>query len=69
MDPASELGRNPISNRQIQPDYQDEQADAGRECRNPPRETKFSGANGDREIFIFDHEQDWQRYPVDSYSC
>ena len=41
---------------------------------NPSRETKFSGANGDREYFIFpvqlaDHEQDWQPYPVDSYPC
>ena len=36
------------------------------------RETKFSGANEDREIFIFrsaDHEQDWQPYPIDPYSC
>ena len=33
---------------------------------NPSRETKFSGANADREIFIFpcsaDHVQDWQPY-------
>ena len=32
---------------------------------NPSRETKFSGANGDKELFIFpvqlaDREQDWQ---------
>ena len=43
------------------------------ELPNPSRETKFSGANGDREIFYFpcsaDHEQDWQPYPVDPYSC
>ena len=37
---------------------------------NPSRGTKFSGANGDREIIIHfpcsaDHEQDWQPYPVD----
>ena len=36
---------------------------------NPSRETKFSGANGDRELFIFpvqlaEHEQDWQPCPV-----
>ena len=36
---------------------------------NPFRETKFTGANGDREYFIFsvqlaDHEQDWQPCPV-----
>ena len=33
---------------------------------NLSHETKFSGANGDREIFIFlsgDQEQDWQPYP------
>ena len=36
---------------------------------NPSCETKFSGANGHREIFNFprsaDHEQDWQPYPID----
>ena len=54
MDAAAELGRNPVSKHQIQPKYGDEQADAGRVRQsNPSRETKFSGANGDREIFIF----------------
>ena len=33
MDAAAELGRNPISKHQIQPEYGDEQADAGRDCR------------------------------------
>ena len=37
----------------IQPEYGDEQADAGRDCRTPLAKTKFSGANADREIFIF----------------
>ena len=40
---------------------------------NPSRETKHSGANADRKIFIFpcsaDHEQDWQPYLADAYSC
>ena len=41
---------------------------------NPSREMKFSGANGDREEFIFpfqlaDHGQDWQPYPGDPYPC
>ena len=53
MDAAAELGRNPVSKHQIQPEYGDEQADAGRDCRT----------KADREIFIFpnsaDHEQDW----------
>ena len=72
MDPTVELGRNPVSKHQIQPEYGDEQAVTG--LQNPSRETKFSGAiNADREIFIFpgsaDHVQDRQPYRVDPYSC
>ena len=33
MDAAAELGRNPVSKQQIQPEYGDEQADAGRDYR------------------------------------
>ena len=33
MDAAAELGRNPASKHQNQPEYGDEQADAGRDCR------------------------------------
>ena len=47
MDAAAEIGRNPVSKHEIQPEYGDEQADAGRDCLpNPSRGTKFSGANG-----------------------
>ena len=49
MDAAAELGRNPVSKHQIQPEYGEEQAYAGRASR----ETTFSGANADREILIF----------------
>ena len=52
MDAAAEIGRNPVSKHQIRPEDGDEQADAGRDCRTR-LETKFSGANEDREIFIF----------------
>ena len=31
MDAAAELGRNPVSKHQIQPEYGDGQADAGRD--------------------------------------
>ena len=31
MDAAAELGRNPVSKNQIQPEYGNEQADAGRD--------------------------------------
>ena len=34
MDAAAEPGRNPVSKHQIQPEYGDEQADAGLDCRN-----------------------------------
>ena len=33
MDAAAEMGRNPVCKHQIQPEYGDEQADAGRDCR------------------------------------
>ena len=41
---------------------------------NPSRETKFSGTNADREIFIFLVQLTMCRtgnltYPVDPYSC
>ena len=43
-----------MSKHQIQLECGDEQADADRECQtNPSSETKFSGANGDKELFIF----------------
>ena len=33
MDAAAELGRNPASKHQTQPEYGNEQADAGLDCR------------------------------------
>ena len=36
MDAAVEVGRNPASMHQVQPEYRDEQADAGRDCRTRP---------------------------------
>ena len=41
---------------------------------NLARETKFSGANGDRENIIFPVQltkikQDWKSYPVQPYSA
>ena len=53
MNAAAEIGRNPVSKHQIQHDMENGKADAGRGRLNPSRETKFSGANGDREIFFF----------------
>ena len=54
MDAAAELGRNPVvSKNQIQLEYGDEQADARRDCQTRLAKIKFSGANADKEIFIF----------------
>ena len=33
MNAAAEIERNPVSKHQIQPEYGDEQGDAGRDCR------------------------------------
>ena len=58
---------------QIQPEYGDEQADAGRDCRTSlSRPNSYLvGTNADREIFIFPLQLTtcriaWQPYPVDS---
>ena len=32
LDAAAQLGRNPVSKHQIQPEYGDDQSDAGRDC-------------------------------------
>ena len=53
---TAELGRDPVIKHQIQLEYGDEEADAGR-LPNPSREIKFSGANADREDFIFPQVQ------------
>ena len=51
MDAAAELGRNPVSKHQIQPEYGDEQADAGRDGW-VSRDQILAGARG-RGMFIF----------------
>ena len=54
MDAAAELGRNPVSKHQIQPEYRDEQADAGRDGRNRLARPKSQArTNANRDIFIF----------------
>ena len=53
MDAAAEIGRNPVSKHQIQLSVENEQTDAGRDDRTRLARFKFSGANGDRKLFIF----------------
>ena len=71
MDAAAELGRNPVSKHQIQPEYGDEQADAGRDYRTRLTRPNFQArtGTGKKKSCSADHEQDWQPYPVDPYSC
>ena len=69
---AAELGRNPVSKHQIQPEYGDEQADAGRAAEPVLRDQIFRRERGQGNIHFScsaDHVQDWQPYPVDPYFC
>ena len=72
MDAAAELGRNPVSKYHIQPEYGDEQADAGRTAEPVSRDQILRRERGQGDINFpgsADHEQDWQPYLVDLYSC
>ena len=51
---------------------ENEQADAGRDCRTRPARLNYPARTGTGEIdfpFSADREQDWQPYPVDPYSA
>ena len=50
MDAAAKLGRNPVSKHQIQPEYGDEQADAGRDCQLVSRDQTLSRERGQGDI-------------------
>ena len=52
MDAAAELGRNPVSKHQIQPEYGDERAGAGRNCRTRLARTNSQARTADREITL-----------------
>ena len=71
MDAAAELGTNPVSKHQIQPEYGDEQADDGT-AEPVSRDQILRHARGQGKVHFpcsADHEQDWQPYPVDPYSA
>ena len=72
MDAAAKLGTNPVSKHQIQPEYGDEEADAGRDCRTRLARPNFQARTRTGNVHFpcsADHVQDWQPYPVDPYSC
>ena len=61
------------SKHQIQPEYGDEQAGARRDyCQTCLARPILRREQGQGNIIFpcsADHEQDWQPYPVDPYSC
>ena len=72
MDAAAELERNSVSKHQVRPEYGDEQADAGGTVELVSRDQILRRERGQGNIQFLcsaDHEQDWQPYPVDPYSC
>ena len=73
MDAAAEIERNPVSKHQIQPEYGDEQAGARRNTAEPVSRDQILRLECGQGNIHFpcsaDHEQDWQPYPVDPYSC
>ena len=61
MDAAAELGRNPVSKHQIQPQYRDEQIDAGVTAEPLSRDQILRRERGQGNINFpcsADHEQD-----------
>ena len=71
MDAAVDIGSNPVSKHQIQPECGEWAGwhETGRP--NLSRETKFSGVNGDKEMFSWsaDHVNRIGNLPVDLYSA
>ena len=72
MDAVAELGRNSVNKHQMQCEYGDDQADAGRTAEPVSQDQILRRERGQGNIHFpcsADHEQDWQPYPVDLYSC
>ena len=60
MGAAAELGKNPVSKYQVQPEYGDEQTGAGRDCRTRPARPNFQARTRTWKYIpcSADHEQD-----------
>ena len=72
MDAAAELGRNPVSKHQIQPEYGVSRLTRDGTAEPMSRDQILRHARGQGNIHFpcsADHEQDWQPYPVDLYSA
>ena len=54
IDAVAEIGRSPVSKHQVQPEYGDEQADAGRDYRNRlARSNSQARTRTNKKIFVF----------------
>ena len=72
MDVAAELGSNPVSKHQIQPEYKMSRLTRDGTAEPVSRDQILRHARGQGNIHFpcsADHEQDWQPYPVDPYSA
>ena len=70
MDAVAELGRNPVSKHQIQPEFGD--VITSRLTRDGTGDQILRRERRQGNIHfpcLADHEQDWQPYPVDPYSA
>ena len=68
MDAVAELGRNPVSKHQIQPEYGDEQdGTAEPVSRRQIFRCEQRGQGSVHFSCSADHVQDWQPCPVDPY--
>ena len=71
-DTAAELGRNPVSKHQIQPGMEMSRLTRDGTTEPVSRDQILRHERGQGNIHFScsaDHVQDWQRYPVDPYSC
>ena len=72
MDAAAELGMNPVSKHQIQPECGDSRLTRDGTVEPVSRDQILRREGGQGNIHFpcsADHVQDWQPYPVDPYSC
>ena len=74
MNAAAELGRNPVSKHQIQPEMEMSRLTRDGTAEPVSRDQILRHARGQGNIYFAvpcsaDHEQDWQPYPVDPYSA
>ena len=72
VDAVAGSGRNPLIKHQIQPEWENEKADAERDgptCLARLNSQPRTGTGKKYFPYLADHEQNWQSYPVGSYSA